>query len=105
MIITELNNTYYKDILSLNKNNDCNGDYNTTCILIQLLKDKKSNITPTLDGDTKNEEKNENENSKKDETNKEDKNEIKDNISNEIKSQNDETKIKEETKKEEDKKE
>ena len=105
VIITELNNTYYKDILSLNKNNDCNGDYNTTCILIQLLKDKKSNITPTLDGDTKNEEKIENENSKKDETNKEDKNEIKDNISNEIKSQNDETKIKEETKKEEDKKE
>ena len=104
-IISELNNTYYKDIFSLNKNNDCNGDYNTTCILIQLLKDKKSNITPTPDGDTKNEEKNENENSKKDETNKEDKNEIKDNTPNDIKNQNDETKIKEETKKDEDKKE
>jgi hypothetical protein len=100
-IITELNNTYYKDILSLNKNNDCNGDYNTTCILIQLLKNQKSDITPTPDGNTKNE----NENSKKDETNREEKNEIKDNNQNEIKNQNDETKIKEEIKKEDDKKE
>ena len=100
-IITELNNTYYKDILSLNKNNDCNGDYNTTCILIQLLKNQKSDITPTPDGNTKNE----NENSKKDEINSEEKNEIKDNNQNEIKNQNDETKIKEEIKKEDDKKE
>ena len=100
-IITELNNTYYKDILSLNKNNDCNGDYNTTCILIQLLKNKKSDLTPTQDGNTKNE----NDNSKRDETNKEDKNEIKDNNQNEIKNQSDETKIKEEIKKEDDKKE
>jgi hypothetical protein len=102
LIISELNNTYYKDILSLNKSNDCNGDYNTTCILIQLLKDKKSDIIPTTEENTKNEKK---ENDKKDETNSENKNEIKDNNKNEIKIKNDETKIKEENKKEEDKKE
>ena len=107
LIISELNNTYYKDILSLN-NNDCNGDYNTTCILIQLLKNIKPNITPTPtptpDGNTKIEEKNENENSQK-VTNSENKNEIKDDNKNKIKNQNDETKIKEEIKKEENKKE
>ena len=39
-IINELNNSYYKDIMSLNKTNDCHGNYNSTCILIQLLKNK-----------------------------------------------------------------
>ena len=69
--------------------------------MIQLLKNKKPDITPTSDGNTENE----NDNSKKDEANTEDKNEIKDNNQNEIKNQNDETKIKEEIKKEDDKKE
>lgn len=47
-IINELNSTYYKDIMSLNKTNNCNGNYNATCILIQLLKkeNEKENITP-----------------------------------------------------------
>ena len=50
-IINELNSTYYKDILSLNKINNCNGNYNATYILIQLLKkeNEKENITPEGD--------------------------------------------------------
>lgn len=99
IIINELNNTYYKDILSLNKNNDCNGDYNTTCILIQLLKN-----TPTPGENIKKDDKNEND-TKKVEENKEGQNEIKDNSKNETKNKDDESKMKEEIKKEEDKKE
>ena len=43
IIINELNNNYYKDIMNINKMNDPNfkGKSNTTCILIQLLKRKK----------------------------------------------------------------
>ena len=55
-IVNELNKTYYKDIMSLNNNNNCNGNYNTTCILIQLL--QKGDITDTgdkLDEEKKNE--------------------------------------------------
>jgi serine/threonine protein phosphatase PrpC len=50
--INELNSTYYKDIMSLNKANNCNGNYNTTCILIQLLKKEEvtSNGDNELDG-------------------------------------------------------
>ena len=52
-LLNELNKTYYKDITSLNNNNNCNENYNTTCILIQLL--QKGDITDT--GDTLDEEK------------------------------------------------
>ena len=41
--INELNSTYYKDIMSLNKINDYHGNYNSTCILIQLLQKEKLN--------------------------------------------------------------
>ena len=43
VIINELNNNYYKDIMNINKMNDpsFNGKSNMTCILIQLLKSKK----------------------------------------------------------------
>ena len=44
VIINELENNYYKDIMNMNKNNDpsFNSDkLNTTCILIQLFKYKK----------------------------------------------------------------
>ena len=34
VIINELNNSYYKDIMSLNKSNDCHGNYNATYIII-----------------------------------------------------------------------
>jgi serine/threonine protein phosphatase PrpC len=47
--INELNSTYYKDIMSLNKANNCNGNYNTTCILIQLL--KKEEVTSIGDNE------------------------------------------------------
>ena len=46
VIINELNSTYYKDIMSLNKVNDCHGNYNATCILIQLLQKEKINKNP-----------------------------------------------------------
>ena len=43
-IINELNNNYYKDIMNLNKKSDNYTDkFNITCILIQLLKKKKTN--------------------------------------------------------------
>ena len=44
VIINELENNYYKDIMNMNKNNDPSfnsGKLNTTCILIQLFKYKK----------------------------------------------------------------
>ena len=43
VIINELENNYYKDIMNMNKNNDPSfnsGKLNTTCILIQLFKYK-----------------------------------------------------------------
>jgi hypothetical protein len=47
VIINELNNNYFKDIMNMNKNNDpsFSGKFNTTCFLIQLLhpiKEKKT---------------------------------------------------------------
>ena len=63
VIINELNSTYYKDIMNMNKTYDCNGDYNMTCILIQLLKNKKPEITPNNEDISKNED---NKNSKDD---------------------------------------
>ena len=43
IIINELNNNYYKDIMNMNKNNDpsFSGKLNTTCVLIQLYKTNK----------------------------------------------------------------
>ena len=41
IIINKLNNSYYKDIMSLNKTNNCHGNYNSTCILIQILPKRK----------------------------------------------------------------
>ena len=63
-IINELNSTYYKDILSLNKINNCNGNYNATYILIQLLKkeNEKENITPSGDNLQENNKEKENKN-------------------------------------------
>jgi len=63
-IINELNSTYYKDILSLNKINNCNGNYNATYILIQLLKkeNEKENITPVGDNLQENNKEKENKN-------------------------------------------
>ena len=60
VIINELNSTYYKDIMDLNKNNDCHGNYNATCIFIQLL--KKDKVTPIPDDDKNKEIKKETEN-------------------------------------------
>jgi len=46
-IIKQLDEKYFTDIMNINKTYDCNGDYNSTCILIQLLKyqapEKKQN--------------------------------------------------------------
>ena len=44
IIINELNNSYYKDIMSLNKTNDCHGNYNSTCILVELLPKEKERV-------------------------------------------------------------
>ena len=81
VIINELNNSYYKDIMSLNKSNDCHGNYNATYILIQLFKNKinKPNEIPkpeetNKNGETKEEEKKIENEIKKEEENK---NEIK----------------------------
>lgn len=50
-IIKQLDEKYYSDIMNINKTYDCNGDYNSTCILIQLLKyqtpEKKQNENVT----------------------------------------------------------
>jgi len=46
-IIKQLDENYFTDIMNINKTYDCNRDYNSTCILIQLLKyqapEKKQN--------------------------------------------------------------
>ena len=60
IIINELNNSYYKDIMSLNKTNDCHGNYNSTCILIELLpkekeRTKEKEICPSDIKENKNE--------------------------------------------------
>jgi serine/threonine protein phosphatase PrpC len=80
-IINELNNSYYKDIMSMNKTNDCHGNYNSTCILIQLLK----NQIKTPDGNENKEIKIEN---KENEKNSEEKDTIKGDNKNEIKVDN-----------------
>ena len=57
VIINELENNYYKDIMNMNKNNDPSfnsGKLNTTCILIQLFKyksidEKKNEIKESND--------------------------------------------------------
>ena len=89
VIINELNSTYYKDIMSMNKTNDCHGNYNSTCLLIQLLK----NQIKTPDGNESKEIKIENkENEKnseeKDTINDDNKNGIKEDNKNEIKVDN-----------------
>ena len=81
VIINELNNSYYKDIMSMNKTNDCHGNYNSTCILIQLLK----NQIKTPDGNENKEIKIEN---KENEKNSEEKDTIKGDNKNEIKMDN-----------------
>ena len=106
VIINELNNSYYKDIMSLNKSNDCHGNYNATYILIQLFKNKinKPNEIPKPEEMNKNGEKKEEENKIENENKKEeeDKNEKKEEkkIENEIKKEEEENKneIKEEKK-------
>ena len=91
VIINELNNSYYKDIMSLNKSNDCHGNYNATYILIQLFKNKinKPNEIPKPEEMNKNGETKEEENKIENEIKKEEekKNEIKEEkkIENEIK--------------------
>jgi len=35
--------------MDLNRNNDCHGNYNATCIFIQLLKKEKATPTPVDD--------------------------------------------------------
>ena len=80
-IINELNNSYYKDIMSMNKTNDCHGNYNSTCILIQLLKNK----IKTPDGNENKETKIEN---KENEKKSEEKDTINDDNKNEIKADN-----------------
>ena len=81
VIINELNNSYYKDIMSLNKSNDCHGNYNATYILIQLFKNKinKPNEIPKPEETNKNGETKEEENKIENEIKKEEenKNEIK----------------------------
>ena len=81
VIINELNNSYYKDIMSLNKSNDCHGNYNATYILIQLFKNKinKPNEIPKPEEMNKNGETKEEENKIENEIKKEEenKNEIK----------------------------
>ena len=69
IIINELNNNYYKDIMNLNKNseNNCHGKYNITCMLIQLFKNKKIEEKKKEEKLDKKEEKNE---IKEDETKK-----------------------------------
>ena len=46
-IIKQLDENYFTDVMNINKTYDCKGDYNSTCILIQLLKyqapEKKKN--------------------------------------------------------------
>jgi hypothetical protein len=37
-IIKQLDEKYFTDVMNINKTYDCNRDYNSTCILIQLLK-------------------------------------------------------------------
>ena len=97
VIINELNNSYYKDIMSLNKSNDCHGNYNATYILIQLFKNKinKPNEIPKPEEMNKNGETKEEENKIENEIKKEEENK------NEIKK---EKKIENEIKKEEENK-
>ena len=46
-IIKQLDENYFTEVMNINKTYDCKGDYNSTCILIQLLKyqapEKKKN--------------------------------------------------------------
>ena len=105
VIINELNNSYYKDIMSLNKSNDCHGNYNATYILIQLFKNKinKPNEIPKPEETNKNGETKEEENKIENEIKKEEenKNEIKEEkkIENEIKKEEEnKNEIKEEKK-------
>ena len=99
VIINELNNSYYKDIMELNKSSDCHGNYNATCIFIQLL--QKETIIPKEDKKVNEENKNENEenNIKIEEIKKENEENI--NKEEENKKENEENNIKiEENKKE-----
>ena len=110
VIINELNSTYYKDIMDLNKNNDCHGNYNATCIFIQLLQKEKITPTPVDDKNQDNKKEIEINKTVKDENIKEEniskveenKNEIEETIKiEEIKKENEENKEGvEETKKE-----
>ena len=99
VIINELNNSYYKDIMELNKSSDCHGNYNATCIFIQLL--QKETIIPEEDKKVNEENKKENEenNIKIEEIKKENEENI--NKEEENKKENEENNIKiEENKKE-----
>ena len=98
IIINELNNNYYKDIMNLNKNSDnnCHGKYNITCMLIQLFKPKKSEEKKKEDNLKDNENK-KNETKENKIIEKLDKKEEK----NEIKENEDKNKIEENDKKEE----
>ena len=101
VIINELNSTYYKDIMGMNKNFDCNGDYNMTCILIQLLGNKKPDITPNNDDKSNNKDnKNREENKKVNEETTKDDNNKKEEVKNEIKEDKVEKKDKDDENKE-----
>ena len=55
VIINEINNNYYKDIMNMNKENDpyYNCKSNMTCILIQLIKNKKKEENKDKNEDNK----------------------------------------------------
>jgi len=78
IIINELNNNYYKDIMNLNKNSDnnCHGKFNITCMLIQLFKNKIIEKKKKVDNENKKDEEKENKIIEKPDK-KEEKNEIK----------------------------
>ena len=98
IIINELNNNYYKDIMNLNKNSDnnCHGKYNITCMLIQLFKNKIIEKKKKVENENKKDEEKENKIIEKPDK-KEEKNEIKED---ETKKNEDKNKIEENVKKE-----
>ena len=111
IIINELNNNYYKDIMNMNKNNDpsFSGKLNTTCVLIQLYKTNKKKEDKKVEDNIIINEDNKEEVKKEDNNNN---NQIKEKVENKIeeeKKEGGENKIEEikviEEKKENDKKE
>ena len=54
-IIKQLDEKYFTDVMNINKTYDCNRDYNSTCILIQLLKNQTQENKKN-ENDIKNEE-------------------------------------------------